>query len=39
MNMAGKISREKRAVKVFHTVEVLAGMADDDGICSSEKGA
>lgn len=33
MNMAGKISREERPIKVFHTVEVLAGMADDDGIC------
>lgn len=38
MNMAGKISREKRPVKVFHTVEVLAGMADDGGICAPDKG-
>lgn len=37
MNMAGKISREGRAVKVYHTVEVLAGMADDGGICASGK--
>lgn len=34
MNMAGKITREGRPVKVFHTVEVLAGMADDGGICA-----
>ena len=39
MNMAGKISREGRPVKVFHTVEVLAGMADDDGICQPAKEA
>lgn len=32
MNMAGKLSREGNAVRVFHTVEVLAGMADGDGI-------
>jgi L-lactate dehydrogenase complex protein LldE len=38
MNMAGKISREKRPIKVFHTVEVLAGMADDAGICAPDKG-
>jgi L-lactate dehydrogenase complex protein LldE len=34
MNMAGKISREGRSIKVFHAVEVLAGMADDGGICA-----
>ena len=33
MNMAGKLSREKRNVKAYHTIEVLAGMADDGGIC------
>lgn len=38
MNMAGKISRERRPVKVFHTVEVLAGMADDGGICAPREG-
>ena len=37
MNMAGKISREGRPVKAFHTVEVLAGMADDGGICAQAK--
>jgi len=37
MNMAGKISREARPVKVFHTVEVLAGMATDGGICAPDK--
>lgn len=37
MNMAGKISREKRPVKVFHTIEVLAGMATDGGICAPAK--
>ena len=33
MNMAGKMSRENRPVKAYHTIEVLAGMADDGGIC------
>lgn len=33
MNMAGKLSRENRKIKAFHTIEVLAGMADDGGIC------
>ncbi len=33
MNMAGKLTREGSNVKVFHTIEVLAGMADDGGIC------
>jgi len=28
MNMAGKLSRRKSEVRVLHTVEVLAGMAD-----------
>jgi len=37
MNMAGKISREGRPVKVFHTVEVLAGMATDGGICAPDE--
>lgn len=32
MNMAGKLSREGRRVKAFHTVEVLAGMAGGGGI-------
>lgn len=32
MNMAGKLSREGRPVKAFHTVEVLAGMAKGGGI-------
>ena len=32
MNMAGKLSREGSDVKVFHTVEVLAGMATGRGI-------
>ncbi|MGI9480055.1 MAG: (Fe-S)-binding protein [Hyphomicrobiaceae bacterium] len=39
MNMAGKISREGRPIKVYHTVEVLAGMADDGGICAPGKGS
>ncbi|WP_282063697.1 (Fe-S)-binding protein [Roseobacter litoralis] len=34
MNMAGKLSREGRDVRVFHTIEVLAGMADGPGICA-----
>ena len=33
MNMAGKLSRNSRKVATYHTVEVLAGMADDGGIC------
>ena len=32
MNMAGKLQREGRAVKVRHVAEVLAGMADDAAI-------
>ncbi|MEE4187713.1 MAG: (Fe-S)-binding protein [Roseobacter sp.] len=34
MNMAGRLSREDAQVRVFHTVEVLAGMADGPGICA-----
>ena len=34
MNMAGKLSRDGQDMRVFHTVEVLAGMADGPGICS-----
>ncbi len=33
MNMAGKLSRDGQKVKAYHTVEVLAGMANDGGIC------
>ncbi len=33
MNIAGKLSRQGKAVRCFHTAEVLAGMADDGGIC------
>ena len=36
MNMAGRLSREQADIKVFHTVEVLAGMADGPGICGAE---
>lgn len=36
MNMAGKLSREGSDLRVFHTVEVLAGMADGPGICGAE---
>ena len=32
LNMAGKLQREGRAVKVRHVAEVLAGMADDPAI-------
>ncbi|WP_223420988.1 (Fe-S)-binding protein [Tateyamaria pelophila] len=32
MNMAGKLSREGREIKAYHTVEVLAGMAKGGGI-------
>lgn len=34
MNMAGKLSREGSQMRVFHTIEVLAGMADGPGICA-----
>ncbi|MFK7743737.1 MAG: (Fe-S)-binding protein [Roseobacter sp.] len=34
MNMAGKLSRDGSDVRVFHTIEVLAGMADGPGICA-----
>lgn len=34
MNMAGKLSRDGAELRVFHTVEVLAGMADGPGICA-----
>lgn len=37
MNMAGKLSREGRDIKAFHTVEVLAGMAGGAGIVGSDK--
>ncbi|MCV2880400.1 (Fe-S)-binding protein [Actibacterium sp. XHP0104] len=37
MNMAGKLSRRGSDVKVYHTVEVLAGMADGPAICKPEK--
>ncbi len=33
MNMAGKLSREGSDVKAFHTIELLAGMADGPAIC------
>lgn len=33
MNMAGKLSREGHKIKTYHTIEVLAGMAVDGGIC------
>jgi L-lactate dehydrogenase complex protein LldE len=36
MNMAGKLNRQGSEVKVFHTVEVLAGMADGTALCKSE---
>ncbi len=34
MNMAGKLSREGSDMRVYHTIEVLAGMADGPGICA-----
>lgn len=37
MNMAGKLSREGRPVRAFHTVEVLAGMATGSGVCGDEE--
>ncbi len=39
MNIAGKMQREGRAVKVRHVAEVLAGMTDDPPIGESAGGA
>ncbi len=36
MNMAGKLSRENSPVRVFHTIEVLAGVASGAGMCQPE---
>ncbi|MGI9520980.1 MAG: (Fe-S)-binding protein [Hyphomicrobiaceae bacterium] len=33
MNMAGKLSRLDSRIKVYHAVEVLAGMTDEGAIC------
>ena len=37
MNIAGKLSREGVGVRVYHTVEVLAGMAEGPSICAPEE--
>lgn len=37
MNMAGKLSREGRNIKVRHIAEVLAGMGDEPAIGEGEK--
>jgi L-lactate dehydrogenase complex protein LldE len=37
MNMAGRLSRDGGTMRVFHTVEVLAGMADGSGICGPRR--
>ena len=37
MNMAGKLSRDGSDIRVFHTIEVLAGMADGPGICAPKQ--
>jgi L-lactate dehydrogenase complex protein LldE len=37
MNMAGKLSREGREIKVRHIVEVLAGMSDEPAIGEPER--
>lgn len=37
MNMAGKLSREGRGIKVRHVAEVLAGMADGPAIGESDQ--
>ena len=39
MNMAGKLQREGRAVRVRHVAEVLAGMGDQPAIGEPEKGS
>jgi L-lactate dehydrogenase complex protein LldE len=36
MNMAGKLSRNGTDIKAYHTIEVLAGMADGPAICKPE---
>ncbi|MCP3970721.1 MAG: (Fe-S)-binding protein, partial [Rhodobacteraceae bacterium] len=36
MNMAGKLSRKGSGVNVYHTIEVLAGMADGPPICQEK---
>jgi len=38
MNMAGKLQREGRAVRVRHVAEVLAGMGDRPGIGEPDQG-
>ncbi len=37
MNIAGRLSRINAPVKVYHTAEVLAGMADGPGIAQAKK--
>jgi L-lactate dehydrogenase complex protein LldE len=37
MNMAGKLSREGKEVRVRHIAEVLAGMAGEPAIGESER--
>lgn len=37
MNIAGRLSRINAPVKVYHTAEVLAGMADGPGIAAASK--
>lgn len=37
MNMAGKLTRAGRSIRVFHAVEVLAGMADGPGLCAETR--
>ncbi|MFD3189947.1 (Fe-S)-binding protein [Sedimentitalea sp. HM32M-2] len=36
MNMAGKLSRRGSDVRAYHTIEVLAGMAEGPAICKPE---
>jgi L-lactate dehydrogenase complex protein LldE len=38
MNMAGKLSREGRAIEVRHVAEVLAGMTDAPPIAGTTEG-
>jgi L-lactate dehydrogenase complex protein LldE len=37
MNMAGKLSREGKEIRVRHIAEVLAGMADEPAIGEGEQ--
>ncbi len=35
MNIAGKVSREGKAIEVRHIAEILAGDVDEPGLCQT----